>query len=158
MQCIATNENLPRLLIGTPNMDGILIGPVLEHIQQARAWAIARVDEGLADAVALVTSELVTNALKHTASGLPGGTTCVEIERTDRHLVLSVRDNGPRPGERPTAPTSPSLNPLVPGGNGLRLVTHMALYWDWTGVLGGPLTVRARFARLPATPTGPMRW
>ena len=36
---------------------------------------------------------------------------------------------------------------VAEGGYGLALVESMALYWDFVGAPGGPLTVRAAFAR-----------
>ncbi|WP_327084633.1 hypothetical protein [Nocardiopsis sp. EMB25] len=38
---------------------------------------------------------------------------------------------------------------LVVGGYGLRIVDTLALYWDWEGEAGGPLTVRALLDRGP---------
>ena len=45
-----------------------------EAVSAVRAWVAGFVPgSAVADDVALITSELVTNAVLHTASGLPGG-------------------------------------------------------------------------------------
>ncbi len=88
---------------------------------------------------------MVTNALRHSASGLSHGTIRVEIERTPRHLELRVTDNGPRPGEKPTFPSVPDPEPLRPSSNGLRLVEALCSYWDWKQHSCGAITVRAVF-------------
>jgi anti-sigma regulatory factor (Ser/Thr protein kinase) len=52
--------------------------------------------DGIPDAVradaALVVSELVTNAVKHTDTPQ----VVCGIQQTERHLIVEVRDNGPR--------------------------------------------------------------
>ncbi|MFV2198615.1 ATP-binding protein [Nocardiopsis sp. LOL_012] len=139
---------LPRRLRGTPATSGLLLGPDLAHVAIARRWAAqaTRSRPGLAEPVALVVSELTTNAMRHSASGLPGGTVRVEIDRTG-HLELRVTDDGPLPGADATPPAIPALDPFRPDGNGLRLVEAVCAYWDWTQAPGGETTVRAVFSR-----------
>ncbi|WP_052809623.1 ATP-binding protein [Streptomonospora alba] len=48
-------------------------------------------------------SELATNAVRHSASGLPGGTFAARLWQDSRRVRLEVADMGPRPG-RPTLP------------------------------------------------------
>lgn len=157
MQCTRLPA-LPRRMCGTPTKSGILLGSDPQHVKAAREWAsqvtqvrpnwVELVD---ADDVVAVVSELVTNALEHTASGLPNGTVLVEIEHTDLHLVVSVTDNGPRPGQPHSSPDIPPLCLDRPGGNGLRLVESIATSWAWTQAPTGRTTVNARFRRrLPA--------
>jgi hypothetical protein len=64
------------------------------RIQDARRWAAAVLSRAGADpeAAALLTSELVTNALLHTRSGQPGGTVTVLVTPGG---VLHVHDLGP---------------------------------------------------------------
>jgi anti-sigma regulatory factor (Ser/Thr protein kinase) len=113
----------------------------------ARRWAAqaSRARPHLADRIRVVASELVTNAQRHSASGDPDGTVRVELVRTRLHLELRVTDNGPRPGPDIDFPHIPCPDPLRVGGNGLRLVESLSMYWDWLGHAGGPLTVRAMF-------------
>ncbi|HSF26379.1 MAG TPA: ATP-binding protein [Actinomycetes bacterium] len=69
--------------------------------REARIWVMrtavaAGMPPELVDDVALVVSELVTNAVRH-ARPLPGGTIEVTYSiRPTGHLVLCVRDGGPR--------------------------------------------------------------
>ncbi|WP_116245734.1 ATP-binding protein [Nocardiopsis sp. FIRDI 009] len=142
---------LPRRLSFTdPHRCGIVLGPDPGHVRIARVWAhqIARTTPNAAFPLVTVVSELVTNAHRHTRSGDPGGTVTVVVERRRHVLILTVTDDGPRPG--PTIPV-PRIeeggDPLRGGGYGLRLVDALASYWDWTGAAGGPLTVRVCLER-----------
>ncbi|MFV2198480.1 ATP-binding protein [Nocardiopsis sp. LOL_012] len=148
MQSTAPHTGLPRRLCATPTTSGLLLGPDPHHIGAARRWAVqaTRTRPGLAEDVRIVVSELVTNALRHSASGLPGGHVLVELERT-HHLELRVTDDGPRPGTAATVPTVPDQDPLRPGGLGLRLVEAVCTRWDWTQTPDGRTTVRAVFHR-----------
>jgi hypothetical protein len=68
------------------------------QVREARRWAASLLARAGADpeAAALLTSELVTNALAHTLSGEPGGTVTVIVMPGG---VLHVHDLGPaRPG------------------------------------------------------------
>ncbi|MFD3688805.1 ATP-binding protein [Nocardiopsis sp. NPDC058631] len=149
MQPTAPSPALPRRMCGTDTTSGILIGSDTHHVKAARQWAAqtARARPGLAHPLSVVVSELATNALLHTASGLPHGTVRIELERTPRHLELRVTDNGPRPGTAATLPTAPAPDPLPAGGNGLRLVEALCSYWDWEQGPCGAITVRAVFPR-----------
>jgi anti-sigma regulatory factor (Ser/Thr protein kinase) len=135
-----------RLSFADPALSGIVLGADPHHVRIARSWAYqaARTTPGAAFPLVSVVSELVSNSLRHTRSGDPGGTTRVVIERRPFAYVLTVTDNGPRPG--PTIPV-PRIeapdNPFPTSGYGLRLVDTLAAYWDWSGTAGGPLTVRA---------------
>jgi anti-sigma regulatory factor (Ser/Thr protein kinase) len=68
---------------------------------EARAWlraALASCADGCppgmaADAV-LALSELVTNAIRHTRSGAPGGQVLVAAEVGPGHVIVHVRDQG----------------------------------------------------------------
>ncbi|XKK38357.1 ATP-binding protein [Nocardiopsis sp. ARC36] len=89
--------------------------PHPSHVKAARQWAAhaTRSRPGLTDPLALTVTELTTNALRHTASGLPGGTVRIEIHRTRRHLELHVTDNGPPPEPHPHSPPSPTRHPCA---------------------------------------------
>ncbi|ACZ92014.1 ATP-binding protein [Streptosporangium roseum] len=70
-----------------------------EQVSAARAWAVSCLpaDCPRVDDVALVVSELVTNAIVHSTSGLPGGTIAVRVELQAGAVAISVVDAGPRP-------------------------------------------------------------
>ena len=69
------------------------------------------------DDVALLTSELVTNAILHSASRLPGGQVTVSVQAADGMVRVDVTDQGELP---PRFPRSRGL------GQGLALVAALA--------------------------------
>lgn len=149
--------DLPRRIRCTdPDKSGLVCGPDPQHLQIARRWAVqaTRTTPCLAHPLVVALTELHTNALKHSASGLLGGRVRIEIERRKLLFMLRVTDEGARPGGRITVPevaTEVGVEEREPalaeGGYGLALVDAMALYWDFIGGEGGPVTVRAAFDR-----------
>ena len=132
----------------------------------ARRWAVdavsaAGVAPEVVDDVALVVSELVTNAVRH-AAALPGGTieVCVVTGVPNAAVQLRVTDGG-----GPTLPTLPSMPPAsrpsggplgaatVPlsGGRGLSIVSSVVDHWGVDVDPSGSTTVwaelRSRQAR-----------
>jgi anti-sigma regulatory factor (Ser/Thr protein kinase) len=77
------------------------------------------------DAATLLTSEIVTNAIQHTKSGVEGGTVTVVIIGVPRGVLVEIIDDG-SPG-----------TPIVKGdlyaaeGHGLFLVQHLAAQWGY---------------------------
>ncbi|MBB6000955.1 ATP-binding protein [Streptomonospora salina] len=57
----------------------------------------------LVEDLLVCASELATNAVRHSGSGLPGGTFTARLWQDRRRVRLEVADLGPRPG-RPTLP------------------------------------------------------
>ena len=89
-----------------------------ESVSAARAWVAGFVSGSpAADDAALLTSELVTNAVLHTASRLPGGQITVSVRAMDDMVRVDVVDQGAAPPE-PTAPRGL--------GQGLTIVTALA--------------------------------
>jgi anti-sigma regulatory factor (Ser/Thr protein kinase) len=89
-------------------------------------WAVeAHLDDALGERelneVRLMTSELVTNALRH---GEISDGIVLHVAVSDRQVRVEVRDDGP--GFAP----SPDLQP---GGYGLRLVDELATRWGASG-------------------------
>jgi anti-sigma regulatory factor (Ser/Thr protein kinase) len=88
----------------------------------AAADRTRRVDS---DAATLLTSELVTNAILHTASGTGNGTVTVVVVSVPDGVLIEVIDDG-----------SPST-PVVKGdlfaadGHGLYLVQQLAAQWGY---------------------------
>lgn len=79
-----------------------------------------------AERVALLTSELVTNSVRHSNSRTPGGTVTVTLRvAADRILVEVVDDGGA------TAPTLRRDDDLAETGRGLRLVDTYSTAWDY---------------------------
>lgn len=150
----SSSLDLPRRIHHTdPDTSGLVCGPDPHHVRAARRWAMqaTRTTPGAAHPLLVSLAELHTNALKHTASGLSGGRVRIEIQRRPCLLLLRVTDDGPKPGAQATVPAAfgagESEFVLAEGGYGLALVDALALYWDFSGNAGGPLTVRAAFDR-----------
>lgn len=105
-----------------------------EHVSVARKF-VAQALEGLpgvdSEAATLLTSEVVTNAVRHTASGAPGGTVAVVVVRMPDGVLIEVTDEG-----------SAGV-PVVKGellateGHGLFLVRQMAAQWGYLRDTGG---------------------
>src|SRR5579862_4951463 len=78
-----------------------------------------------ADAATLLTSEIVTNAIQHTKSGVDGGTVTIVVIGVPRGVLVEILDDG-------SAGT-----PVVKGdlyaaeGHGLFLVQHLAAQWGY---------------------------
>lgn len=94
-------------------------------------WAgLPSVADEQVEIAVLLASELVSNAIQHTRSGYPGGLVRLEVWRCAHHLVVEARDEGPRPGVRPSVPTvrHPTLD--LTHGRGLALVASLATAWN----------------------------
>ncbi|MCP3818360.1 ATP-binding protein [Streptomyces sp. A3M-1-3] len=89
--------------------------------RRVREWLLGRnIDQDTRDTVALVVSELVTNAVVHTASDRVG----CELSDSEGRLRISVQDQG-------VLPTGPRLRRADPeeGGRGLLLVDAVSSAW-----------------------------
>jgi two-component sensor histidine kinase len=95
----------------------------------------------LADIVAVVVTELATNALLHAHPPFE-----VTLERADSRLVLGVRDGSPAP---PQLADTPDLTRTR--GYGLAMVRHMSVDWGVTPVDAGGKLVWAAFDTRPAS-------
>lgn len=82
--------------------------------------------------VALLTSELVANAVEHGGTS-PGGSVHLEAMLTDALVRVAVGDGGPGFAPAPRDPDAP-----LDSGWGLHLVQHLAHRW---GVVRGPRTL-----------------
>lgn len=95
------------------------------HIPRARRWVVEQATHaGASDdalrVVALLASELVTNAVQH---GPPGGEVTVAVERRAGQLRVAVAD------ESPLLPAilDPDLNAV--SGRGVMLVDRLSARW-----------------------------
>jgi anti-sigma regulatory factor (Ser/Thr protein kinase) len=80
-----------------------------------------------ADDAVLLTSELVTNAIAHTASG-KGGKVVVTVYRADTRVRVEVQDDG-----SDQAPVVHAVGEARESGFGLELVDLMADSWGHCG-------------------------
>jgi len=77
------------------------------------------------DAATLLTSEIVTNAIQHTKSGVDGGTVTIVVIGVRRGVLVEIIDGGS------------ASAPVVKGdlyaaeGHGLFLVQHLAAQWGY---------------------------
>jgi serine/threonine-protein kinase RsbW len=128
----AATEAYPA--VGAPGMTGAAVLGSLtipgrpEHVREARAFvakALGDLRTGLDDAV-LLTSELVTNAVMHSASRCAGGTITVQITESADGVRIEVADEG-----------SDLSAPAVRGdvyasdGHGLFLVQTLSDQWGY---------------------------
>jgi serine/threonine-protein kinase RsbW len=87
-------------------------------VSAARAWVAGFVPGSTAaDDVVLLTSELVTNAILHSASRLPGGQVTVSVRTADDMVRVDVVDQGA---------VAPCLTAPRGLGQGLALVAALA--------------------------------
>jgi signal transduction histidine kinase len=96
----------------------------VESVTRARHYALdacADLAPDVADAVAVMVSELTTNCVRHAATQFT-----LAIERTSKRIRVAVTDNGP--GE----PVVRSPTPADVSGRGLRIVRALADDWGVT--------------------------
>ncbi len=114
-------------------------------VREARAFVARTLSSSRlgvdADAATLLTSEIVTNAIQHSRSGIDGGTVTVVVIQVPHGILIEVIDDG-------------SVDtPIVKGdlyaaeGHGLYLVQHLAAQW---GYLRDPASTTVWF-QLPST-------
>lgn len=104
------------------------------QVREARQWtgrrlADAGLDEAVIETAVLLVSELATNAVRHTLSGIEGGRFRVRVVITSGAWArVEVRDEGPLPG-RAVNGRGAAADPLAEGGRGLALVDELAPQW-----------------------------
>ncbi|MFF9122112.1 ATP-binding protein [Streptomyces sp. NPDC014889] len=109
-------------------------------------WSVC---EDTCDAAALVVSELVTNAIVHTASRQ----IVCELHDGDELVRIAVRDEGCAPGEPLPSPRQPEEE----HGRGLLLVDAMCLAWG-AHDQGTGLVVWAELPRRTASARSDLGW
>src|SRR6202034_3524919 len=102
-----------------------------EEVSAARAFiartlaATGKVRTFDSDAATLLTSELVTNAIQHTASGAPGGTVTIVVVNVPDGVLVEVIDDGS--ADTPVV----KRDVLTTSGHGLLLVQQLAAQWGY---------------------------
>lgn len=107
------------------------------QVSAARAF-VSQVLEGHRDTaatVALLTSELVTNSIKHSNSRNPGGTIAITVVLSADRVHVEVHDGG-----ADTVPEVRSADRLAECGRGLSLVDACSLAWDYVQSKTGTIT------------------
>jgi len=99
-----------------------------DQVASARAFVRAAIGScPLLDEAVLLTSELCTNALQHTASG-NGGTFEVTVYHGPSSLRIEVRDDGST-----TKPARQTVDSYSEDGRGLEIVACIAHRWGQRG-------------------------
>jgi serine/threonine-protein kinase RsbW len=106
-----------RRFAGTPQE----VGEARRWVQQL-VYGLAGTDA--ADQARVLTSELVTNAVVHSASGRPGGTVTVVVIRYAAGIAVHVHDLG-----GPAVPRMRRSGEMAEGGRGLMIVAQVAAEW-----------------------------
>jgi anti-sigma regulatory factor (Ser/Thr protein kinase) len=146
----------PRLAMRTPGQDTRSVGTARDFcLSTMRRWGVT--DRG--DDVAVVVSELLTNALRHAvpqgrlADGSPGGAgrhrwpVRLGLVQPGQFVLCAVADPSPRPPE----PKDPDY--LAESGRGLHVISALSDRWGWTVPAESGKVVWALFsARLDRQP------
>ncbi|MDT0301810.1 ATP-binding protein [Streptomonospora wellingtoniae] len=112
-----------------------------DECREARLWARTRMRPfpDVADAVELVVSEFFGNAIRHSASGEPGGAVFISlVGLVSGALHLEVHDEGPRSDFPRTAARVVSPDLERSDGRGLFLAAALTKEWGRLPVQGGP--------------------
>nr|WP_145492490.1 MULTISPECIES: ATP-binding protein [Streptomyces] len=109
--------------MSTARVSGLSCPGFPEEVGRARRWTrdILR-GSPLADDAALIVSELSTNAIRHTASGLASGSFHLAVAVSTQVVAVSVTDDG---GTGKT-PKAEHHNQDAEGGRGLDMVNAIA--------------------------------
>jgi len=103
-----------------------------EEVRRTRAFvtrtlaAAGKGDSVDSHAATLLASELVTNAIRHSASGGPSGTVTIVVVDVPDGVLIEVTDDGSSAG----SPVVRS-NLMAQNGQGLYLVQQMAAQWGF---------------------------
>jgi anti-sigma regulatory factor (Ser/Thr protein kinase) len=105
----------------------LVIGGRPEQVGVARAFVRQVLGFGHPgiERVTLLTSELVTNSVNHSASRRDGGSIAITVRTSAECVRVEVQDGG-----GPGAPTLCCDGDLAEAGRGLRLVEAYSLMWD----------------------------
>jgi hypothetical protein len=127
------------------------------QVSKARSWLAALLPpcEPLDDLL-VFTSELASNAVTHTRSGLPGGWFTVEVTWSPNAARVVVGDQGS--DETPISKPGPPADDDLETGRGLLLIDAMSAAWGTAGDasarwLWADVDWRSRGGPLPTAPS-----
>ena len=119
----------PRLAVRTPGTDTRSVGSARDFcLSTMRRWGVA----DRADDVAVVVSELLTNALRHglaqpgSAAGRSRRPVRLGLVQPGQYVLCAVADPSPRPPE----PKDPDY--LAESGRGLHVISALSERWGYT--------------------------
>jgi anti-sigma regulatory factor (Ser/Thr protein kinase) len=122
---------------GTALQASVTIPGLPAHVQAARQFVARTMGAGRpgTDLGVLLTSEIVTNSIVHSDSGLPRGTVTITVSCITGGFRVEVLDAGGRSVPQVAA----RKGPLAEGGQGLYLVSELSASWGYrvegTGVV-----------------------
>ena len=120
----ATQGNSRAMVLGSLTIPGRPEQVGLARAFVARTLGTNQVGAD-ADAATLLTSEIVTNAIEHTKSGVDGGTVTIVVIGVSRGVLVEIIDDG--------SAGTPEVkgDPYAAEGHGLFLVQHLAYQWGY---------------------------
>ena len=115
-------------MTGATVRESVKVAGLVERVRVVRSFVGAVLGPGhpCGDDAMLLTSELFTNSLRHSGSGLPGETVTVTVTAGAGAVRVEVADR--------SGPGVPELRPAgadAEGGRGLQLVADLAAQWGW---------------------------
>lgn len=114
---------------GTALRGSLTISGQAERVKDARQFIARTVGAGHPSigVAVLLASELVTNSIEHSASGLPGGTITISVISIRGGFRVEVLDAG-----GVSVPHVEAVaGALAEGGRGLRLVSELSARWGY---------------------------
>jgi anti-sigma regulatory factor (Ser/Thr protein kinase) len=124
---------------GTALRASLTIPGQAEHVKDARRFVVRTMGAGhpSIDLAVLLASELVTNSIRYSDSGLPGGTITVTVtSSTTSWFRMEVLDAGGASVPHVEA----VADALAEGGQGLRLVSELSAIWGYRREAAGVAT------------------
>ncbi len=109
-----------------------------EQVHAARQFVLGAMGAGHPgiDTAVLLSSELITNSVRHSLSGMPGGTITITVKGIPGGLRVEVLDAG-----GPSVPHVEGMAAAVPeGGLGLRMVSELSADWGYRHEGAGVVT------------------
>lgn len=118
------------MLTSTAALGALTVDGNEREVGRVRAYisGILGPDHPRAGVACLLVSELVTNAVQHSRSHLPGGTVTVTVTGTGPGIRVEVTDDG---GTASVPAVSRDRSPLAAHGRGLLLVEALADGWGY---------------------------
>jgi serine/threonine-protein kinase RsbW len=115
-------------MTGATVRESVKVAGLVERVRVVRSFVGAVLGPGhpCADDAMLLASELFTNSLRHSSSGLPGETVTVTVSARTGAVRVEVADR--------SGPGVPQLRPAgadAENGRGLGLVERLAARWGW---------------------------
>jgi anti-sigma regulatory factor (Ser/Thr protein kinase) len=115
-------------MTGATVRESVKVAGLAERVRVVRSFVGAVLGPGhpCGDEAVLLASELFTNSLRHSSSGLPGETVTVTVTARVGAVRVEVADR--------SGPGVPELRPAgddAEGGRGLGLVAGLAARWGW---------------------------